>query len=111
MKDVRCPVSAADADGLTRMLSSHVGNKGLTGQGASSHTIVRSDKVAQTVDDFIAIVGPIGQITLSDLYNKLSYRPGDSMAGDIFNQFVNQLSAELPEQYRVNYSKTHIAEV
>jgi len=109
MKDVRCPVNGADSDGLTRMLCSHIGSKCLAGQGASSHSTVKADTVAQTIDDFIAIVGPIGQITLSDLYTKLRYRPGEPMAGDSFTQFVHQLSAELPEQYRLNYSKTHIA--
>jgi hypothetical protein len=108
MKEVRSPVMGSDSNGLTQMLCSHIGKNGVTGQGSSA-TIVKPDRVAQTVNDFIAIIGPIGQITLSELYDKLGYRPGDPMPGDNFFQFVTQLAAELPERHRVNYFKTHIS--
>jgi hypothetical protein len=107
MKDVRSPVQGSDTNGLTQTLCSHLGNPGLTRQG-SSDALVKPDKVAQTVNDFIAIVGPIGQIALSELYDKLGHRLGDPMPGDNFFQFVTQLAAELPERHRAAYLKAHI---
>ncbi len=110
MKDVRSPVKESDSNVLTQTLCSHIGNNGLTGRG-SSDAIVKPEKVTQTVNDFIAIVGPIGQIALSELYEKLGYRLGDPMPGNNFRQFVTQLAAELPERNRADYFKTHISEI
>lgn len=61
---------------------------------------VSSEKVEETMERFIDVVGPLGTILADKVCDNLSYSRGSQMPAAMYSRFVALLSTEVPEDDR-----------
>jgi len=70
---------------------------------AATGPSVPAEKVAETVDGLIQLIGPLGRFLADQVASSFSYAPGSPMPQSLYNNYVSALAKEIPKEMQASF--------
>lgn len=70
---------------------------------AATGPSVPAEKVSETVEGLIQLIGPLGRFLADQIAGSFSYTPGTPMPQPLYNNYVSALAKEIPKEMQASF--------